>query len=100
MERKRAKEILKMEDACAEYIKKIREKSFGEKLKILREYHRMTQAQFAEAIDIGQKTISNWEKNICLPRQCHRDILLEIYGQTYYYLVWNEITKKSCMLIN
>ncbi|WP_244834504.1 helix-turn-helix transcriptional regulator [Clostridium sp. BJN0001] len=95
MDKEMLKEILKKDNAWAEYIKMIKEKSFGEKLKILREHHNMTQSEYAKLVDAGQKTISNWEKNLSFPRKYYRDILLEIYDKTYEYLVWNEITTKE-----
>ena len=42
-------------------------KSFGMRLKEMREFHEMTQAEVAETLDISEKSIQNWENGIKLP---------------------------------
>lgn len=40
---------------------------FGDKIKILRTSHNLSQVQLAEQLKVSKQTISNWENNNILP---------------------------------
>lgn len=40
---------------------------FGDKIKILRTAHNLSQVQLAEQLKVSKQTISNWENNNILP---------------------------------
>lgn len=42
--------------------------SYGEKIKMLRKLHKLTQAEFADAIGAGRSTAAMWETEIRMPR--------------------------------
>lgn len=40
---------------------------FGDKIKVLRQSHNLSQVQLAEQLSVSKQTVSNWENNNILP---------------------------------
>ena len=67
---------------------------FGDRIKILRTSHNLSQVQLAERLNVSKQTVSNWENNNILPSvemlmkialffSVSTDYLLELDNRTY-----------------
>ena len=67
---------------------------FGDRIKILRTSHNLSQVQLAEQLNVSKQTVSNWENNNILPSiemlikialffSVSTDYLLEMDNRTY-----------------
>ena len=67
---------------------------FGDRIKILRTSHNLSQVQLAEQLNVSNQTVSNWENNNILPSiemlikialffSVSTDYLLEMDNRTY-----------------
>ena len=53
---------------------------FGEYLALIRRQKKMTQAQVAELLDVTDKTVSKWERNLSFPTYNHLKLMSKIFA--------------------
>ena len=68
---------------------------FGGKLYRLRRARQMTQAELAEKLDVSDKTVSKWERNLAFPTHRHMMMLSRILNVSLNELLYGEIIRDS-----
>lgn len=61
----------------------MKEIRFAKNLKELRMQRKMTQKQLAVLVNVDQRTISAWEKEVCEPSFYDLSVLCEIFDETF-----------------
>ena len=71
-------------------VKKTMQQSISKRLKELRIKNNLTQAELADALNVGQGTVSDWESGNIWPRPQHIDALAKYYKMTQRSLLFGK----------
>lgn len=55
----------------------------GSKLKLLRKSKKLSQTELAKLLQVGQRTVSAWENDVCQPSFEMLSKLCEVFAETF-----------------
>lgn len=70
-------------------------KQVGEKIKSLRQERKMSQQEFADAIDVASSTVSMYENGERIPRDQIKLAIANLFGVTVDYLFFDNGTHEK-----
>lgn len=65
------------------------------KIRAIRNYHQLTQQQFAEKLNLSRKTVSGWENSRSYPAQDFICLISKVFDVPIHYLVDDKISVKE-----
>ena len=71
--------------------------TIGEKIKLLREKHGMTQLELARAVGVSDKAVSTWENDINVPRMGVIQKIASYFNVSKAYLVEDDATESPAL---